>query len=391
MRKTISILFLLTTFLVVGQNFGDFASAIYLNNCGTTQFYNTSGSGANCINPTCATVFDGTNYGSFNQNSNGLQIKGGEIKTWKNACCGNVCSARMNYVIYTTGLRPGSPVFTVMNLPFKCGCGGATFTDGLGPCGGSDQKWSTVTAGPVDLTNRAPGNYTVEIYFDYSGDDGSNSGCGTTKYINNGGSPTNYTATFQIVASGGSCSLLPVELLNFSGDCEENTINITWSTASETNSSHFTIEKSYDGEVWDSLSNVKAEGFSTKNKIYQISDSQRLIQKTNFYRLRQYDFDGQMRFDQILPMKCDSRENLFYTFPNPSNSDCQLILQRNNQVGMYSLTVTDVNGKQIIVTEINLKKGINVYPISEKLVAGVYFITLTFAGQNGETIKHIVF
>ncbi|MFN5417141.1 MAG: T9SS type A sorting domain-containing protein [Flavobacteriia bacterium] len=389
MKKPISILFLLTTLLVAGQNFGDFASAVYIKNCTTTQFYNTTGTGVNCINTTCTTVFQGTNFGSFNQNSNGLSLLGGEIKTFKNAGA-NVCGGNLNYTVYLTGSRPGSPTFTQINLGFFSNCCTTSFCVGGGPCGGNDQKWQT-TNHNFDLTNRAAGNYTLEIYYDYSGNYGATSGCPDTRYINNGGSSTNYTATFQIVASGGSCALLPVDLLNFSGVCENNTTNINWSTASETNSSHFTIEKSYDGEVWDSLARFNAEGFSTKNKEYQFEDSSRNIINTSYYRLRQYDFDGQMRFDQILPLICDSKENLFYTFPNPSNSDFQLIVQRNKQIGNYILTISDINGKEIFQSEIEVKKGINIIPLMEKLNAGIYLISITNEEQQSETIKHIVY
>lgn len=370
-----------------GQNFGEFASAIFINNCGSSQFYNTTGAGANCINPACGTVFNGTDFGSFNQNSAGFSLNGGEIKTWKNGS-GNVCSARLNYLIYPTGSRPGSPVFTVMNLPFKCGCGGATFTDGLGPCGGNDQKWN-VESNCVNLTTRAPGNYTLEIYYDYTGGN-SPAACDVTQYINNSGNPTNFTATFSVVASGGSCTLLPIELSNFSGQCFENEKIVSWSTASETNSSHFYLESSKDGFIWDTLQKIQAAGFSSKNRDYSFLDTSR-SNSLNYYRLTELDFDGQRRFNQTIPLNCKNRDNAFYSFPNPSSGYFSVYFQDNTHSGEYLLEIMDLNSKILYTEKMSIEKGINLIPIELKLSSGIYLIH--FKDENGtkKVTKHIVY
>ena len=172
-----------------------------------------------------------------------------------------------------------------MNLPFKCGCGGATFTDGLGPCGGSDQKWS-IESNNVNLTTMAPGNYTLEIYYEYLGSDVSNSGCDLTRYINNGGNPTNYTATFTIVASGGTCTLLPVELLNFSYDCDDD-LEFSWSTASEHNNDYFILEKSIDTQNWIDVARIRGRGNSSSKSDYSCNTNLSSIYQ--YYRLKQVD------------------------------------------------------------------------------------------------------
>jgi hypothetical protein len=49
-------------------------------------------------------------------------------------------------------------------------------------------------------------------------------------------------------AGSGNNNPLPVELVSFSGVCDNGLINLTWQTASEFNSSHFDVEKSRDGD-----------------------------------------------------------------------------------------------------------------------------------------------
>lgn len=177
------------------SNFGNFASAVSIStNGGTTSaFYNTTGTGADLIG---TSTFTGTNLGTHTSNSGTLKLTGAEFKSWKNGT-GNVCGGTFYYVVYPTGARPSAPSFQNFSIPWKTNCGGTVFNDGLGPCSGNDQKWSTV-AQNIDLTTYANGNYTLEIYYLETGSD-SGGGCGTNLYINN--SCNNYTATFTIGAA----------------------------------------------------------------------------------------------------------------------------------------------------------------------------------------------
>jgi gliding motility-associated-like protein len=182
------------------SQFGQFASAIKINNGTSNQFYNTTGFGPSLINPS-GIFFHGQNLGSFVYQNNNLKITGAEIKTYKNPQSANVCSARLYYIIYPTAQVPAVPVFTALNIPFKADCnlGTGAFNDGLGPCVLGDQKWSTEALN-INLTDLCPDNYTLEIYYDYSGDDEFLNGCGTTKTIINGESG-NFKATFTITSS----------------------------------------------------------------------------------------------------------------------------------------------------------------------------------------------
>ncbi|HSK12188.1 MAG TPA: hypothetical protein VK907_03180, partial [Phnomibacter sp.] len=161
---------------MAGQSFGEFGSAIYLSSCTNNNqpntFYNTTGSGPNIINPS-GPGFQGADLGSFPKNTGTLKLNGAEIKTWKNAGA-DVCAVKMFYAIYPAGNRPATPIFTEVDIPHFTDCSGTNFPDaGGGPCGDRDQKWQLPGDGSVadiDLTAAsevaAPGNYTIEIYFE---------------------------------------------------------------------------------------------------------------------------------------------------------------------------------------------------------------------------------
>lgn len=186
--------------LLNAQNFGTFASAVWLTDCKTSNFFNTTGEGASLIGP-AENTFTETNFGVFTQNSGTFILRGGEVKTFKNSN-GNACSVRMYYRVYLETDTPGG--FSAIDFPFfeDCNVGSSEFPSG-GPCGEGDQKWQRVIAdgvtnpfSPIDLTNFTQGNYILEVYFDATGDLNSNSECNDTVFVNNSGN--NFKAYFTI-------------------------------------------------------------------------------------------------------------------------------------------------------------------------------------------------
>jgi hypothetical protein len=374
-----------------GQDFGQFASAVFIQNCTNSIFYNTTGDGANCINNDCAVVFNGLNFGSFYRGSSALALKGGEIKTWKNGS-GNVCSARINYTIYPDGSRPGSPVFEVVNLPFKAWCDAGTFSDGFGPCGGNDQKWSEENLAPVDLTNRDPGVYRIELYYDYTGANGSTSDCNATQYISNGGS--NYIALFTILdpsAPSGDCSInpLPINLFKFSATCKGLKNEIHWSTGSESSTSHFTIEKSSNGNTWSEIGKVEAVGNSNQTQHYSFYDKN--IEEDFFYRLKQTDLNGQNSYSNVIKATCGLDKPFVSTFPNPSNNNFSIQINHLKRETSLTILVNDIKGALIYTSDVFLSNGNHLVPVNKKLASGVYFISVFGIEDNTiEVLKHLV-
>jgi hypothetical protein len=87
---------------------------------------------------------------------------------------------------------------------------------------------------------------------------------------------------------------LPVELLYFEGLPYPTFNKLIWSTASEYNSDYFQIERSVDGETWETVGIKSASGNSTIKINYNHLDSfdEFLIY---YYILKQVDYDGQYK------------------------------------------------------------------------------------------------
>lgn len=137
------------------------------------------------------------------------------------------------------------------------------------------------------------------------------------------------TTSYELTSTANGCSIvdnvtifiidpLPVELTNFTVNCNENKNNeITWTTASEYNSDYYIIENSDDGFVWNEKGRLEAAGFSTVLLNYSFLDSE-IYRKTTYYRLIQVDKDGESKKYEPIAVDCFNDETLIY--PNPSNN-----------------------------------------------------------------------
>lgn len=199
-------LFILFTFFSLqklnAQSFGPYATAVWMKDCKTDNFFNVTNTRTadNLIGP-AANNFVGKHFGVHTQNSGTLVLRGGEVKTYKNVASSNVCGANLRYRIYQVSATPGSFSTIAMNFFENCDVGQRKFAISGGPCGTGDQKWQKVIpdgSGPINLTTYPPGNYVIEIYFDFSGSFTSTTACDDVTYANNGAN--NYKAFFSIQA-----------------------------------------------------------------------------------------------------------------------------------------------------------------------------------------------
>jgi hypothetical protein len=120
--------------------------------------------------------------------------------------------------------------------------------------------------------------------------------------VQNGTCPSVNSAYVTITVVNG----LPIELLYFSGMEYGRVNNLYWSTASEDNNDYFNIEKTRDGKIWNSISNIKGAGNSSTQLYYSFVDED-VENIINYYRLKQTDYDGKFKYSDIISI--DNRIN----------------------------------------------------------------------------------
>jgi hypothetical protein len=195
---------------------------------------------------------------------------------------------------------------------------------------------------------------------------------------------------FSDVTLGGGGTPLPVELVSFSGSCDEGIISLSWITASEHNSSHFDLEESRDGENWKLLSTEQAAENSNQEIIYNAIDND-VIDGNNYYRLLQFDVDGKFKIYGPINVTCaEVVKGYFSSFPNPSGQAFQVIVNNKDLIGNSILNIVDSKGTILNQLNVELKDGINMFVVNESLAPGIYFINITNGTKSTEVIRHAV-
>jgi hypothetical protein len=93
-------------------------------------------------------------------------------------------------------------------------------------------------------------------------------------------------------------SILPVDLSSFTATPQNNSSLLQWSTAQETNSSHFEVQRSADGTAYSTIGQVAAKGNSTTVSRYSFTDPNPIAGR-NYYRLKIVDNKGAVNYSAI--------------------------------------------------------------------------------------------
>jgi len=108
---------------------------------------------------------------------------------------------------------------------------------------------------------------------------------------------------------------LPIEVLDFDAQIISSGVKLHWTTLTETNSSHFIIQRSEIGLDFIDIDSVPAAGQSNVKREYEHID-RRPVSKRSYYRLKLVDSDGSYKFSK-LAVANSSHETLFSIYPNP--------------------------------------------------------------------------
>jgi len=163
---------------------------------------------------------------------------------------------------------------------------------------------------------------------------------------------------------------LPIELIKFSANIDNDIVILDWQTATEINNDYFTIERSIDGIRWNEV--IRVEGAGNSNTLINYTQEDKLaINGINYYRLKQTDFDGDYSYSNTIMIKYGHGSNLFI-YPNPTSS---LITIEGVEHANADVSIFNTMGQDISV---NVKMKINnssEYKLDlSNLANGLYYI-----------------
>ena len=207
--------------------------------------------------------------------------------------------------------------------------------------------------------------------------------------IDNGGSffwpgtsiATNNTQTNLVSWPVNSNVSLPIELIRFEAyPLENNDILLTWETATEINSSHFEVEKSFNGGNWNYIGKVSANGWSYEKLHYNYIDkysSSTFNSDYNlfYYRLKMLDNDGQFEYSPIRSARIEGNANI-RVFPNPADTELNVEMFAEKE-GEATMKIWNNAGHIVHEQSQELSEGNNPFSIEiAHWPEGVYFIQI---------------
>ena len=237
----------------------------------------------------------------------------------------------------------------------------------------STMKLSNISL--VDNQGGNPGNF-IQYYLEIAGLEVNPLVRADKFYPGTGGTLGNSTNGFGTMyfVKASTQVVLPINLLSFTATKAGTGVSLNWKMSSEINAKGYEVERSTgNGAAFSVIGNVQATAASN----YSITDA-RPLSGVNYYRLKLVDNDGNYTYSAVRKLLFNGKAVLFNLYPNPVvNNTLNLQLQQYNYDGKAQAVITDIAGRNVQTTLINLIKGSNQFPIVFKnLDGGTYFIAI---------------
>jgi hypothetical protein len=168
-------------------------------------------------------------------------------------------------------------------------------------------------------------------------------------------------------------SILPIELVSFTGKNKGSYNLLEWATASETNNTGFEIERSSDAISFEKIGFVPSK--SSEANTYFFKD-ENLEKGILYYRLKQIDTDGKYNYSENISIQTKGTSSILI-YPNPNKDGIFRIdgkIITDQKISILNAVGQEVEGS-IYQNQIDLRH----------LPAGIYFLNLE--GESFRLIK----
>ena len=185
---------------------------------------------------------------------------------------------------------------------------------------------------------------------------------------------------FTIATINTATTPLPIKLTFFNAAVvDNNSVLLSWATASEDNSDYFEVQRSINGTTWQSVKQIKAAANSASTIDYNTTDLINGITGDIYYRLKEVDLDGNSIYSGIQKVNVGNSKQL-QVFPSPAQNILyvQTTSPSEKISGLFNIAGQNVLpglGMNVIGNEFY---SININGLSK----GIYFLKTTSAATK---------
>jgi hypothetical protein len=188
--------------------------------------------------------------------------------------------------------------------------------------------------------------------------------------------------------AGGPSNPLPITLVNFDGICDGSNVNLSWTTASESNNKMFVIEVSNDAKTWSTVETISGAGNSNTIRNYTLSVNSS-YSDGSYYRLTQIDFNGDSETFDPIYVNCNKQgSNEVSIYPNPAADLANIDIKASENMEIQ-LTLFSSTGQILFSQKTHVKEGSNIVKLDvNNLKPGMYHLNIVndkkieFAGSR---------
>ncbi|MCC6290083.1 MAG: T9SS type A sorting domain-containing protein [Chitinophagaceae bacterium] len=176
---------------------------------------------------------------------------------------------------------------------------------------------------------------------------------------------------------------LPVTWHSFSVQCNNNAFIINWSTAAESNTKSFIIQRSSNSSEWQDIHTLPASGNSNTLQQYSYIDGATLA-GNQYYRIMQTDVDGNFSYSKVMKASCVNTDDII-VYPNPVKDNISVSINntfnsREAEIILYNSAGAVLQRKRI---QLQQGKSLLQLPVSG-LPSGMYTLKIKLDKQ----VKH---
>lgn len=192
-------------------------------------------------------------------------------------------------------------------------------------------------------------------------------------YYNRGGvvvvNENSYTGVLP--SSATLSGVLPVVFSNYNVKCSDKGAMVYWTTASESNSDKFEIQKSINGVDWETIGDVAASGSSIYVRNYEYLD---LKGGAAYYRIRQVDLDGIFTYTAVKQTNCSAGQFDVVLYPIPAKDNLTVVI-KSDKITRTELQIMDMSGRTIRRIPAQINSGNNTINLDvSRIPAGQYML-----------------
>ncbi|MBS1653626.1 MAG: T9SS type A sorting domain-containing protein [Bacteroidetes bacterium] len=147
---------------------------------------------------------------------------------------------------------------------------------------------------------------------------------------------------------GAAGTILPVKFGTVTAASKGSGVEVNWQVYSESNVSHYEVERSSDGMNFNTIGLVVAKNIDGQLS-YNLNDASP-VNGTGFYRIKSVDLDGKAAYSVIVKVytgKATAGSSM-YVYPNPVKASAGVSVQFNElSKGNYQVQLFDASGKQV--------------------------------------------